>query len=125
MFVAEDVDAGLIYDFMFTYKGDKVCSKQLFREALHNEFTQPQRWQTNEICEIMNQLISTGRLTGWRYFSSPKRFVNTPYGTQRGWERIPEPVQPAVNEAACNKQMTLMDAFEALPPDEDCPFDTG
>ena len=73
----------------------------------------------------MNQLISTGWLTGWRYFSSPKRFVNTPYGTQRGWERIPEPVQPAVNEAACNKQMTLMDAFEALPPDEDCPFDTG
>ena len=125
MFVAEDVDAGLIYDFMISYQGDKVCSKQLFKEALHNEFTQPQRWQTNEICEIMNQLISTGRLTGWRYFSSPKRFINTPYGTQRGWEKIPEPVQPTVNEEACNRQMTLMEAFEDLPPDADCPFDTG
>lgn len=86
-FMQEDVDEGLILHFMEEYTGDRVCSKQLFKEALHNEFTKPKRWQTNEINEIMNQLIRNGSLTGWRYFSSPKRF-GYEYGTQKGWERI-------------------------------------
>ncbi len=88
-FMQEDVDAGLILEFIEDFKGDKVCSKQLYREALHNEYSQPMRWQTNEINEIMNQLIRDKVLTGWRYFSSPKRF-GSEYGTQKGWERIPE-----------------------------------
>ena len=83
----EDVDSGLILAFMQDYPGDKVCSKQLFREALHNEYTQPQRWQTNEINDIMNQLIREGSLEGWRYFDSPRRF-HSDYGTQKGWERV-------------------------------------
>ena len=94
-FMQEDVDAGLILDFMLDYTGDKVCSKQLFREALHNEFAQPQRWQTNEINDIMNQLIREGSLTGWRYFDKPRRFSGTDYGSQKGWERIPDEA-PAV-----------------------------
>ena len=84
----KDVDAGLILAFMQDFKGDKVCSKQLFREALHNELTQPQRWQTNEINDIMNQLIREGSLPGWRYFDKPRRF-GSEYGSQKGWERIP------------------------------------
>ena len=51
-FMQEDVDAGLILAFMQDFTEDKVCSKQLFREALHNEYSQPQRWQTNEINDI-------------------------------------------------------------------------
>ena len=94
-FMQKDVDAGLILDFMLDYTGDKVCSKQLFREALHNEFAQPQRWQTNEINDIMNQLIREGSLTGWRYFDKPRRFSGTDYGSQKGWERIPDEA-PAV-----------------------------
>ena len=87
-FMKEDVDAGLILAFMQDYEGDKVCSKQLFREALHNEFTQPQRWQTNEINDIVNQLIRDGTLEGWRRFDKPRRFVGTNYGSQKGWEKV-------------------------------------
>lgn len=79
-FMQEDVDAGLILDFMHDYTGRKVCSKQLFKEALHNDNVQPQRWQTNEINDIMNQLIRDGSLPGWRYFDSPSRF-GSEYGT--------------------------------------------
>ena len=96
-FMQEDVDAGLILDYMDDYTGDRVCSKQLFKEALHNEFAKPARWQTNEINEIMNQLIRDGALTGWRYFSSPKRF-GSEYGTQKGWERIPDVYQETSTE---------------------------
>ncbi len=88
-FMQEDVDAGLILSFMEDFHGNRVCSKQLFKEALGNEFGKPARWQTNEINEIMNQLIREGILTGWRYFDSPKRFGRD-YGTQKGWERIPD-----------------------------------
>ena len=101
----EDVDSGLILAFMQDYTGDKVCSKQLFREALHNEFAQPQRWQTNEINDIMNQLIREGSLTGWRYFDKPRRFTGTDYGSQKGWERV-----------------STGNDFEDLPDDMDNPF---
>lgn len=90
-FMQEDVDSGLILTFMQDFKGDQVCSKQLFREALHNEFAQPQKWQYNEINDIMNQLIRDGSLPGWRYFDSPRRFGGD-YGTQKGWERIKDPL---------------------------------
>ena len=104
-FMQEDVDSGLILAFMQDYSGDKVCSKQLFREALHNEFTQPQRWQTNEINDIMNQLIREGSLPGWRYFDKPRRFTGTDYGSQKGWERV-----------------STGNDFEDLPDDMDNPF---
>ena len=84
----EDVDAGLIVAFMQEYDGNMVCSKQLFKEALGNDLIKPQRWQTNEINDIMNQLIRDGTLAGWRYFDSPRRFTGTEYGTQRGRERV-------------------------------------
>ena len=75
MFMQEDVDAGLILAFMQDYTGDKVCSRMLFKEALKNENVRPLRWQTNEINEIMHQLIRDGTLQGWRYFDSPRRSV--------------------------------------------------
>ena len=111
-FMQEDVDAGLILAFMESYTGDRVCSKQLFKEALHNEFAKPARWQTNEINEIMNQLIHDGALTGWRYFSSPKRFGGE-YGTQKGWERIPDVYQEASTD----------DGFAPVPKQMEIPFE--
>ncbi|MBR3184476.1 MAG: virulence-associated protein E [Firmicutes bacterium] len=111
MFMQEDVDAGLILAFMQDFTGDKVCSKQLFREALHNEFSQPQRWQTNEINDIMNQLIRDGTLEGWQYFDSPRRF-GSDYGSQKGWERISD-VNEGVSTNCGFSQMTM---------DEDIPF---
>ena len=109
-FMQEDVDAGLILAFMQDYTGEKVCSKQLFREALHNEFTQPQRWQITEINDIMNQLIREGSLKGWRYFGSPRRFGSI-YGTQRGWERVPD-----VNEGVSTSEEILQMTMEETIP---------
>ena len=89
----------------------------LFREALGNEYTQPARWQTNEICEIVNQLIRDGVLKGWRAFNSPKRFRNG-YGSQQGWERTSSDVNENVNEA-----VSTDGGFQKLPPGEKTPFD--
>lgn len=122
LFMQEDVDSGLILAYMQDYKGTRVCSKQLFREALHNEHSLPQRWQTNEINDIVNQLISSGQLPGWRYFDSPKRFGGD-YGTQKGWEHCPmdlseQSEQPQnVNEKASTK-----DDFCQLTLDMENPF---
>jgi len=124
-FMQEDVNDGLILAFMQDYKGDKVCSKQLFREALKNEFVQPQRWQTNEINDIMNQLIRDGSLTGWRYFDSPRRFTGTDYGTQKGWEKVtdeaPESAPDTVQDV--NEDASTNDGFEQLALDVNVPFD--
>ena len=120
-FMQEDVDSGLILDFMLHFKGDQVCSKQLFREALHNEFSTPQKWQYNEINDIMNQLIRDGSLPGWRYFDSPRRFPGTDYGTQKGWERIPDAVPEPKNDV--NQQASTNDGFRQAELGDDIPFD--
>lgn len=112
LFMQEDVDAGMILSYLQDFKGDKVCSKQIFKEALHNEYTQPQRWQTNEINDIMNQMIREGTLTGWRYFENPKRF-GPEYGTQRGWERIPGVYESASTDSG----------FRQIELGEDVPFE--
>ena len=110
-FMQEDVDAGLILAYMEDYSGSRVCSRQLFKEALHNEFVQPRRWQTNEINDIMNQLILEGTLKGWRHFDSPRRFGGE-YGTQKGWERIPD----------VNGGVSTDDGFHQVTFGEEIPF---
>ena len=44
-------------------------SKQLFREALNQDFDEPKQWEIREINEIMNQCV-----TGWKYFPNPRIF---------------------------------------------------
>ena len=112
-FMQEDVDAGLILAFMQEYDGNMVCSKQLFKEALGNDLIKPQRWQTNEINDIMNQLIRDGTLAGWRYFDSPRRFTGTDYGTQKGWERVQD----------ANEGVSTDEEFHQLTMGETTPFD--
>jgi len=116
-FLPEDVDAGMILSFMTETTEKKVCSRMLFKEALDNPYTQPARWQTNEICEIVNQLIRSGALPGWRIFDSPKRFGNG-YGTQKGWEKILENVKQSVNGA-----VSTDGDFQNPPLEEKTPFD--
>ena len=79
-FMPEDTEAGQIIGFLETYTGSMVCSKQLYREALHHEFDDPKCWQLHNINEIMNAAV-----TGWKPFSNPRMFAG--YGRQRGWER--------------------------------------
>ena len=107
-FTQEDVDGGQILAFMEDYRGDKVCSRMLYKEALHNLYTEPKRYETNEICETVNQMIADGTLTGWEYFDSPKRFSE--YGTQKGWKRV-------------NKAVSTNPQFEPVPEQMEIPFD--
>ena len=79
-FMPEDTEAGQSIGFLETYTGSMVCSKQLYREALHHEFDDPKRWQLHNINEIINTAV-----TGWKPFSNPRMFAG--YGRQRGWER--------------------------------------
>ena len=54
----EDTQAGMIYAFLEDYTGDRVCSKQLYAEALGNTNI-PAEWETRAICEIMNTGIQS------------------------------------------------------------------
>ena len=70
------------------YTGDRVCSKQLYEEALGN-CNPPAEWETRAICEIMNTGIANGSIQGWTAYKSPKRYKK--YGSQKGWERVNQP----------------------------------
>lgn len=109
-FLQEDVDAGVILSYMLDTDEKQVCSIMLYREALGNDFKKPQRWETNEICDIMNQLIASGKLPDWERFDSPRRFPL--YGTQKGWKKIEE-----------KQEQLSMDGFTVIEDDPDCPFD--
>ena len=79
-FMPEDTNAGQIIGFLETYAGNAVCSKQLFKEALHRDYDEPSRKQLHDINEIMDRIV-----TGWKKFSNPRMFAG--YGRQKGWER--------------------------------------
>ena len=81
----EDTQAGMIYAYLEDYTGDRVCSKQLYEEALGN-CNPPAEWETRAICEIMNTGIANGSIQGWTAYKSPKRYKK--YGSQKGWERV-------------------------------------
>ena len=59
-FMQEDTQAGMIYAFLEDYTGDRVCSKQLYAEALGN-LNLPAEWETRAICEIMTAGIAKSR----------------------------------------------------------------
>ena len=84
-FMQEDAQAGMIYAFLEDYTGDRVCSKQLYAEALGNTNI-PAEWETRAICEIMNTGISRGDIQGWQAHKTAKRYPK--YGVQKGWERV-------------------------------------
>ena len=87
-FMQEDAQAGMIYAFLEDYTGNRVCSKQLYAEALGNTNI-PAEWETRAICEIMNTGISRGDIQGWQAHKTAKRYPK--YGVQKGWERVTSP----------------------------------
>ena len=93
-FTQEDAQAGMIYAFLEDYTGDRVCSKQLYAEALGNTNI-PAEWETRAICEIMNTGISRGDIQGWQAHKTAKRYPK--YGVQKGWERVTSPETGAEN----------------------------
>ena len=92
LFMQEDVDAGLILAFMQDFTGDKVCSKQLFKDALHNEFAQPQRspfrdGATSTSRAVFPGLITVHRKDGKGLMMSTKGCLRTVTGNRRPWTR--------------------------------------
>ena len=81
-FMPEDTKASQIQDYLDNYKGNMVCSKQLYREALGHLYDEPKQWELRDINDIMNNAV-----TGWRAFVNPRYFPE-PYRRQKGWERI-------------------------------------
>ena len=116
-FQQEDTLAGQIYSFMDNFRGDKLCSKQIYHEGLNHPYDEPKQWETREICEIVNTGISKGVIRGWQAFVSSRRFEK--YGTQRGWERI----QPPEKEALA-KPPSLIEqmGFTLVEPEDGLPF---
>jgi hypothetical protein len=84
-FMPEDTKAGLILDYLDSFTGDKVCSLQLFKEALDHPFDTPSTWDIRQINAIMN----SSAVEGWTAFFNPRYFEK--YGRQRGWERQQNP----------------------------------
>ena len=81
-FMPEDTKAEQIIEYLEKCSDSMVCSKQLYREALGHEYDEPKQWEIREINDIMNNSV-----TGWKAFSNP-RYFRSPYGRQKGWERI-------------------------------------
>ncbi len=78
-FMPEDADAGMILAFLDNFKGDRVCSKMLWKEALHRAY-EPKRIELKQICDIMNNSV-----TDWIMSDGAMHFGV--YGKQRGWVR--------------------------------------
>ncbi len=102
-FMEEDPKEGLIQSWLDETRQEYVCSQMIYKEALKHQFDNPKRWETNEICEIMNTCI-----TGWTE-GPVHRFSE--YGTQRSWVR-----------AGSKECQTSLSGFIELTDDEDLPF---
>lgn len=76
----EDTRIGVIQEWLDNYKGDRVCSLMLYREAFDNLYGQPDRKEIFAINRIMNHSIE-----GWEK-STVYRFKNG-YGRQKSWRR--------------------------------------
>lgn len=79
-FMPEDADAGMILAFLDDFKGDRVCSKLLWKEALHRDY-EPKRIELKQICDIINNSV-----TDWVMRNESMHFKD--YGKQRGWVRV-------------------------------------
>ena len=80
-FTQEDTMAGMIQGWLDAYKGSHVCSVQIWKEAFDHFDREPKKFETNEICSIMDTQI-----TGWKR-AGVHRFSKEGYGRQRSWIR--------------------------------------
>ena len=80
-FTQEDTMAGTIQGWLDAYKGTHVCSVQIWKEAFERFDREPKKFETNEICSIMDTQI-----TGWKR-AGVHRFEKEGYGRQRSWIR--------------------------------------
>lgn len=85
-FMPEDTQAMRILNYLDDFKGQNVCSLQLYYEALgHQSYEEPKQYEIRDINSIMNNYAA-----GWKAFDNPRHFPE-PYKRQKGWERIENP----------------------------------
>lgn len=104
----DDSVAGMVQVFLDDFKGDYVCSLQLYQEALHHPYDKPTAKESRELNDIMNNSV-----IGWRKCKEQKRLGS--YGQQRAWERMEK--RKSVNELSSNA-----DGFEPVPEQMQLPF---
>ena len=80
-FMQEDTMAGMIQGWLDSYDGNYVCSIQLWKNAFNHYDGEPKKFETNEICQIMDTQI-----IGWKR-GGYHRFTKEGYGKQRCWIR--------------------------------------
>ena len=86
-FMQEDTLAGTIQGWLDNYKGNYVCSIQIWSEAFNHGDREPKKYETNEICQIMDTQI-----IGWKR-GGYHRFTSEGYGRQRCWTRKSEEIE--------------------------------
>ena len=105
----DDSVAGMVQVYLDDFKGDYVCSLQLYQEALKNKFDKPNAKELRELNDIMNNSV-----IGWRKCKSQRRLDG--YGQQRAWERI-KPL------GSVNETSSLSHGFEPVTEQMNLPFD--
>lgn len=91
-FMQEDTMAGQVQGWLDGYSGTYVCSRQIWKDAFNHYDGEPKKYETNEICQIMDTQI-----IGWKR-GGYHRFSKEGYGTQRCWIREGKEETETVNE---------------------------
>ena len=110
IFMQEDTMAGQVQGWLDSYSGDYACSKQIWKEAFHHYDGEPKKYETNEICQIMDTQI-----TGWKR-GGYHRFSKEGYGTQRCWIREGQETAGSVNEPDKNGFVKLTEGEQMELP---------
>mgnify|MGYP002418252981 CR=1 FL=1 len=91
-FMQEDTMAGQVQGWLDGYAGTYVCSRQIWKEAFNHYDGEPRKYETNEICQIMDTQI-----IGWKR-GGYHRFSKEGFGTQRCWIREGKGETETVNQ---------------------------
>lgn len=84
-FTEEDARIGKVQEWLDSFNGNRVCVSMIYQYALGNTDKLPSRRESNELHEIMNNLI-----TGWKKVKNNNggRAKCGDYGTQVCYDRI-------------------------------------
>ena len=101
--------AGQVQGWLDGYAGTYVCSRQIWKEAFNHYDGEPKKYETNEICQIMDTQI-----IGWKR-GGYHRFSKEGFGTQRCWIREGKDETETVNNQYTNSQKNGNSAVLTIP----------
>ena len=68
-FMQEDTMAGQVQGWLDGYAGTYVCSRQIWKEEFNHYDGEPRKYETNEICQIMDTQHIGWKRGGYHRFS--------------------------------------------------------